>query len=312
MGNVFYFEWEITLMEWLQGNSNKLMEILAWFFTQFGEEMVLVGLVGFLYWAVNKEFGKQLGRDMLVLFLSAPMLKNIAMRRRPYFDNPGIQCLRPAEKGVDMFDVSAQGFSFPSIHAGNTMTLFGVLAKHYRKRLGYLLAGLTIFMVGYSRVFLGVHYPTDVLAGWALGWIVVTIVDSLQVRIKSQLVFGAILAAAALPGWFFCKSTDFYTAYGITIGMTVGFWFEEKYVRFENTKNVLSMLLRTVLGVALFLIINSALKLPFDKDFLNTAAFLPFALRTCRYAAASFVILGVYPMSFAHLERFLNKRNQRG
>lgn len=82
MGNVFYFEWEITLMEWLQGHSNKLMEILAWFFTQFGEEMVLVGLLGFLYWGVNKEFGKRLGRDMLVLFLSAPMLKNIAMRRR--------------------------------------------------------------------------------------------------------------------------------------------------------------------------------------------------------------------------------------
>lgn len=103
MGNVFYFEWEITLMEWLQGHSNKLMEILAWFFTQFGEEMVLVGL---------------------------------------------------------------------------------------------------------------------------------------------------------------------------------------------------------------FLIINSALKLPFDKDFLNTAAFLPFMLRICRYAVASFVILGVYPMSFAYLERILNKRSK--
>lgn len=301
IGNVFYFPWEAALMEWLQSHGGSAVAAAAVLFTQLGEEIVLVGLLGFLYWGVDKQIGKRLGRTILVFFLCAPMLKNLVLRRRPYFDNPNIQCLRPAEKGAELYDVAAQGFSFPSIHAGNTMTLFGGLAKQYRKWWGFCLAGFVIFMVGFSRVFLGVHYPTDVLAGWLLGLVMVTGVDWLQAKCQNDLVYGGLLLALALPGWFYCKSTDFYTAYGITIGMILGFWYEAKYVHFRNTRSVPVMLLRTVVGAALFLAINSVLKLPFDEAFLNSVSLGARLFRTVRYAAASFLILGVYPRAFGKI-----------
>jgi len=77
--------------------------------------------------------------------------------------------------------VEEHGFSFPSGHAALSMVAYGVVAVlvarsplsvGWRRTICAGL-GLVIFLVGVSRVWLGVHYPTDVLAGWAAGGVVV-------------------------------------------------------------------------------------------------------------------------------------------
>ncbi|MFL1873871.1 phosphatase PAP2 family protein [Hansschlegelia beijingensis] len=90
------------------------------------------------------------------------LLKNVFARPRP-----------------DLVDhlVAVHSMSFPSGHAmgaaATFLTLGALLARTERKKVvrGYIfaVAGLLTLMVGFSRVFLGVHYPTDVLAGWTLG-----------------------------------------------------------------------------------------------------------------------------------------------
>jgi undecaprenyl-diphosphatase len=73
------------------------------------------------------------------------------------------------------------GFSFPSGHAANAMVAYGVVGVVLgRTSLGrwprvvlQVLLGSVIGLVGVSRVWLGVHYPTDVLAGWATGLVAV-------------------------------------------------------------------------------------------------------------------------------------------
>ena len=66
-------------------------------------------------------------------------------------------------------------YSFPSGHAAVNMVLFGALAMLVGKRWAYLLAAAVIATIGLSRVWLGVHWPSDVLAGWVegLGWLAV-------------------------------------------------------------------------------------------------------------------------------------------
>lgn len=73
--------------------------------------------------------------------------------------------------------IEIESFSFPSGHAMSSATVYLTLAvlltrlAEQRRRKLYLLgiALLLILLVGFSRVFLGVHYPSDVLAGWAAG-----------------------------------------------------------------------------------------------------------------------------------------------
>ena len=53
-------------MEWLQGALGSLAKPIGSFFTMFGEEMILVAILGFLYWCYNKELAKQIGMMMVV------------------------------------------------------------------------------------------------------------------------------------------------------------------------------------------------------------------------------------------------------
>ncbi len=64
-------------------------------------------------------------------------------------------------------------YSFPSGHAAGNMMLFGAIALLIGSRAAYVMAGAIILLIGVSRTWLGVHWPTDVVAGWieGLGWL---------------------------------------------------------------------------------------------------------------------------------------------
>jgi membrane-associated phospholipid phosphatase len=86
---------------------------------------------------------------------------------------------RPRPEGEAAM-VDPSGFSFPSAHSASAVALYLMLAviaagllKPRLRATAYVVAGLVVAMVGFSRVYLGAHYPTDVLAGWLLGGAVV-------------------------------------------------------------------------------------------------------------------------------------------
>jgi undecaprenyl-diphosphatase len=63
--------------------------------------------------------------------------------------------------------VCTDSFSFPSNHASNTFALAAFISYNYRRLA--IPSFLAACLVGYSRIYLSTHYPTDVLAGAALG-----------------------------------------------------------------------------------------------------------------------------------------------
>jgi membrane-associated phospholipid phosphatase len=78
-----------------------------------------------------------------------------------------------ARPALEHLPVGAPGYAFPSGHAAGSMALGAaviMLAWRTSWRWGVLiLASLAILLVGFSRVYLGVHYASDVLAGWCVG-----------------------------------------------------------------------------------------------------------------------------------------------
>lgn len=131
---------------------------------------ILVMTIIFLI-ILNKHQRIQLGLSIISSVILNQTLKNIIMRERP-------NVLRLIKQG---------GYSFPSGHAMISICFYGLLLyfviKHLKsKKLKYLLSSILIFIIitiGLSRVYLGVHYPSDILAGYTLSSIILIILITL-------------------------------------------------------------------------------------------------------------------------------------
>lgn len=161
--------------------TTKIMKVITWLGnTSFTFTIALViTLVG-----LKLKKNSRLIIMMLVALIGASLfnglLKDIFALSRP---------------GIDVL-ISATGYSFPSGHAMTAAAFYGMLAywlgNSLKSRpLRYLAAaffGLLILAIGISRVYLGVHYPGDVLAGFAAGglWLIVCIALSEKMNVKMR------------------------------------------------------------------------------------------------------------------------------
>lgn len=300
MGNTFYFIWEPALMVWLQNLLGDAGASIATLITMLGEETVMVAILGFIYWCYDKKFGVYVGTNLMVGLVANPMIKNVFLRYRPYMVHPEVKCLRPVHEG-DLYDPLLQGYSFPSGHTSNSSTMYFSLPVYGKKKWLVVLGILVPFLVGLSRVCLGVHYPTDVMAGWLLGAVVVSAITFLQKKIQIKWKLYLLITAIMVPGFFYCTSNDYFTCFGMMIGFFAASLFEEKYVQFENTKDVKKSLSRVVGGVAVFFIANVVLKAVFG---LISVEEMANALRVIRYGILVFVTMGIYPMAFRYKRIF--------
>ena len=103
--------------------------------------------------------------------------------------------------------ISERGFSFPSGHATLSMTAYGILAvlvmrsrlPRRVKLIVVAIAGVVVFLVGLARVWLGVHYPTDVIAGWTAGAVIVVLYATLTRGVSREPAAAAVDADRAAP-----------------------------------------------------------------------------------------------------------------
>ncbi len=142
--------------------------------------------VAFLVWRSSRPLG-QLKQRLLLLLMGASVgigdffanqLKYVFSRARPDFT------LQWLEQGIK------PSFSFPSNHAFNLFALAGILWLLYQKKIIQgvkfpILVSMTAVLVAISRVFVGRHYPLDVLGGLAFACIYAFLAGSLIARIVS-------------------------------------------------------------------------------------------------------------------------------
>lgn len=308
-GSTIFFPWEVRFMEWFQTVLGQTSISVLSFFSVFGEQTVMILILGFVYWSYNKKLGKTVGLGVLAASLWCTSLKNIVLRRRPYFDNEGIKLYRAVEPDADIYDIAAQGYSFPSIHSANAAAAYGGLAANSErnKRLLFPLAAALPLLTGISRVAVGVHYPTDVLAGWLLGSIALIAIPVIEKR--SGVSYGSLpvyifLLITGAPGLLYCRSEDYFTTFGLTVGFIGGMIIEERFCSFENTRNPVRMALRPIGGMMIYFALNTFLKLPFSDTFLSGGSYAALLVRAARYAVIALAEFGFYPMLFRYGDRF--------
>ena len=149
---------DVALVEWLQDRLGWLTPVMR-AITFIGDEDFYVLGFPLVYWAVSRRVGVRLG-VMLLLSASLNEAGKIAGRTpRPSFVDPGLGLVSETTPGI------------PSGHAQNGVVVWGVLASEVRRRWAWGVALVLIVLLALSRVHLGVHYPVDLLVGWAVGMV---------------------------------------------------------------------------------------------------------------------------------------------
>lgn len=308
IGNSFYLDIEVRFMEFLQNVlGEKAISIIS-FFSEFGEELLLILILGFLFWCYDKKTGIYVGTNVVLGIVLNPMIKNIFWRRRPYFDHETIKCLRPVDSGADIYDINAQGFSFPSGHSTNSVTTYGSIARSRKSRILKVLAFVFPILIGLSRMTVGVHYPTDVLCGWLLGLVIIFVTPVIFNKFgeEKRWLLNLCIFLFCCIGLLYCKTSDYFSGLGLMAGFFISIEYEKRFVHFENTKNPIFCITRLVCGSILYLALNAILKLPFDPEFLASSSLLSEIVRFFRYAVVGFFCIGYYPHIFK-LEKKLTK-----
>jgi len=258
-----------------------IMRIITWF---GGITMYLI-LLTLVYWCIDEKKGFRLGVMFLLSFWINISLKFLFNQPRPFFEgyDPSVGIISERLAGL------------PSGHAQISLVIFFIIASWINKKWAYACAIFLSLLIGFSRIYLGVHFPTDVAAGWILGAVILCGYFFSREKIEALLVkggFRACMIASAvvsflmilyLPGGEECLLSG-----GIMLGFGAGYCLNRHYIGFscdaqperKGASKYLALSVRFLLGVtALMLIFIAAGKiLPQDGANKNLFVYIRFAL----------------------------------
>ena len=130
-------------------------------FTFLGSQEFLLLMLPVIYWSVDASMGARVGAVLLISGGLNDMLKLVIHGPRPYWFSSQVKAftLEPT-------------FGAPSGHTQNSVVIWGLMAAYIKRPWAWAVAIFLMIMVGLSRIYLGVHFPHDVLLGWLLGTLV--------------------------------------------------------------------------------------------------------------------------------------------
>lgn len=134
-----------------------------------GAEEFYMLVLPVLYWCVNASLGIRVGFMLILTSSVNAWLKLLFALPRPFWADASVKAL-----------VSETSFGLPSGHAMNSTSLWGFFASQVKKRWVTIAVVVVVFLIGFSRLVLGIHYLTDVLAGWLFGGVLLFIFLKLE------------------------------------------------------------------------------------------------------------------------------------
>lgn len=202
---------EVGLIQWLQTFSSPALDTFFRLFTDLGSHYAYMLIIPFVYWAVDRQVGARLAGLFLTSMWLNGLVKEYMILPRP---NPELVRV--------LADEPSPGF--PSGHAQGAMTLWGYLAVALQRRWLTWLAAALIVLLGLSRLYLGVHFPADVVGGLALGAILIGVFLWLK-----NIGFGSGLTVRQRMFWIFVIPLLLYPLYQTgtseqLIGFFIGFF----------------------------------------------------------------------------------------
>ena len=284
-------ELQLDILMYLQSIRNELFTSIFTFFTICTEVPVITVLTGILYWCINKKLGQ---RTLFALCGSLNInagVKNFVKMQRP-IGTKGLESLRVE---------TATGYSFPSGHTQTATTFWISMMYLFRQVWIYVVGILMILGAGISRLYLGVHWPMDVIVGWGFGIVLSILFIKLFNYIDDSKNYYILIGLMLIFGiyTYFIGGEDSYKLFGLYTGFVLGYMVEDTYINFstENEpkrKNIFAKntsrnvglvkkILRFIVGIisllAVYLLLNyieDALIAGKTEDIINIIKYLKY------------------------------------
>jgi membrane-associated phospholipid phosphatase len=129
-------------------------------FSFMGSELFYIFLLPVIYWSIDSALGLRIGFILLFNTWLNEFLKILFHDPRPYWYSTEVKAY-----------ASEISFGLPSGHAQTAVAVWGMIAYYVKRPWVWVVSVALMILIGLSRIFLGVHFPTDVLAGWLIGGI---------------------------------------------------------------------------------------------------------------------------------------------
>ncbi len=301
-------DFEIEIIKSLRSIATPALDVFFRIITFLGEQYVLIIVIAILYFLFDKKKAQEVVFAVMTTLCLNNAIKGLIKYERPFVYS---QDYEPADIALS----EATGYSFPSGHSQNATTLYTSLALTFKKKSLIIIAISLIILIGFSRIYLGVHYPKDVLFGIIFGlacsFFSYFVHKKIKDNFKQQILIYSIALLVFVPFLFILWSNnyqelelvrDFYISFFFSLGYICAIILEHKYVDFQTSKNLKTNLLRLLGAIGSILIIYVGLKVLFGlKIFPQEGNVFKIVFDCIRYFLVSFVGLGLYPLIFKNI-----------
>ena len=252
--------WGISVILWVQHLSPAL-DLPFKFFSFLGTEDFLLLAFPLVYWCISRQYGVRLTALFLVSTYAVSYIKVAINETRPF----------TVDSRIKMLD-SVNDPAFPSGYTQGAVVVWGYLAAAFKRRWLTVLAIALIIFIPLSRIYLGVHYPTDLAGGYVIGglfllgflYFIGPIEAWLQKIGMVWQIALTILVTILLLGVLPTHEDNGITELALICSGGIGLALERRFVRFSSGGTPSSLLLRLLLGLAGLLVLRFGLKAAFD------------------------------------------------
>ena len=249
------FQWGLNFIIMIQQIDTPLLDSFFRAITSLGDELFYLLLFSFLLWCVDFYLGIRVGILFLLSVYLNTGLKEIFQQPRPFDILPEIQ------------KAYASGYGFPSGHAQSSLVVWGSIAYWKKQTWIRNLSVLLILLIGFSRIYLGVHFPTDILGGWLFGGLILCLSYFIFLKIKLDFIQGnmifKIIGITLFPVILLQiqSSPDIISSVAALTGVGYGLLFFSSFIRGIRPGNWLQRLFSFLVGIIGIGILYLGLKL---------------------------------------------------
>ena len=310
---------DISILLALQDFRNGVGACLVSFMTKMsfiGEMNTVLIIMALIYWCVSKGFGQY-----LLLGWSANRVVNGFLKVTACIYRPWIRDVRIVPDSNALAE--ATGYSFPSGHSMNAASLYGggAIRKELPRALRIVL-GVIVALIAFSRCFLGVHTPQDILIGTGVGllvmWLTVKLIAWVEahpgkdilvmcVGIAISVAVAVFAAVKSYPADYDAAgkllvdgakmANDTYKGVGWGIGFLMGWILERRYIRFSTDVHMMTRITRLTTGLLGYYAVSLIL-IPLLKGWIPGAGG---TITTC--FIQMFYVSFIFPWCMKFLER---------